>query len=34
MAERDLLRGLLTLSMLPYTCCMDWLDWWRRRRAL
>lgn len=33
MAERDLLRGLLTLSMLPYTCGMDWLDWWRRRRA-
>jgi len=29
--NRDVPSGLVTLSMLPYTCSMDWLDWWRRR---
>jgi hypothetical protein len=30
-AELELARGLVTLSMLPYTCAMDWVDLWRRR---
>jgi glycosyltransferase involved in cell wall biosynthesis len=29
--DREARRGLVTLSMLPYTCAMDWTDWWRRR---
>lgn len=32
-ADKDLSRGLLTLSMLPYACTMDWLDLWRRRNT-
>lgn len=29
--ERNWERGLLTLSMAPYTVFMDWKDWWERR---
>lgn len=29
--ERDLARGLVTVSMLPYTCAMDWIDLWRSK---
>ncbi|MDP3427038.1 MAG: glycosyltransferase family 2 protein [Humidesulfovibrio sp.] len=32
LADRDLSRGLLTLSMLPYAWGMDWLDLWKRRK--
>jgi glycosyltransferase involved in cell wall biosynthesis len=29
--EKELLCSCMTLSMLPYTCIMDWIDWLRYR---
>ena len=30
-ADRDLARAALTLSMIPYTCARDWLDLCKKR---
>jgi glycosyltransferase involved in cell wall biosynthesis len=30
-ADGDFPRLAISTALLPYSCAMDWLDWWRRR---
>lgn len=30
-SDRDFARLAISAPLIPYSCAMDWLDWWRRR---
>jgi len=30
-ADGDLPRLAISTALIPYSCAMDWIDWWRRR---